>query len=143
MEASTTQENVGEDALTSPDLYFNRELSWLDFNDRVLQLVENPQTPLMERVKFAAIYTSNLDEFFMIRVAGLHDQLDAGLTQRSQDGRTPGVALEEIGKKIGLQNERLYETLEGTLLPQLAEHGVRVVSYKEVDENDRAALEEL
>ena len=62
-----------------PDLYLNRELSWLDFNERVLELAEDPTLPLLERVKFAAIYTTNLDEFFMVRVAGVHDQLDAGV----------------------------------------------------------------
>ena len=65
--------------LTDSALYFNREVSWLDFNDRVLQLVEDATVPLLERVKFCAIYTSNLDEFFMVRVAGLHDQLEAGI----------------------------------------------------------------
>ena len=66
----------------TPSLYFNRELSWLDFNDRVLQLAEDPSVPLMERVKFCAIWESNLDEFFMVRVANLHDQLEAGIDVR-------------------------------------------------------------
>ena len=79
---------------TGPDLddsalYFNRDISWVDFNDRVLQLAEDPAVPLLERVKFAAIYTSNLDEFFMVRVAGLQDQVDAGVTTTGHDGRTP------------------------------------------------------
>ena len=64
--------------LTDPSLYINRELSWLDFNDRVLQLAEDESLPLMERLKFLAIFVTNLDEFFMIRVAGVHDQVDAG-----------------------------------------------------------------
>src|ERR1700760_3663925 len=69
-----------------PALYINRELSWLDFNDRVLQLAEDERTPLLERVKFCAIYTTNLDEFYMVRVAGLHDQIDAGVEAPAQDG---------------------------------------------------------
>ena len=72
-----------------PSLYFNRELSWLDFNDRVLQLAEDERVPLLERVKFCAIYTTNLDEFYMVRVAGLRDQIDAGVENPSQDGRIP------------------------------------------------------
>ena len=64
---------------TDPSLYINRELSWLDFNDRVLQLAEDERVPLLERVKFCAIYTTNLDEYYMVRVAGLHDQIDAGV----------------------------------------------------------------
>src|SRR6266498_3682150 len=67
-------------------LYFNRELSWVDFNDRVLQLVEDARLPLLERTRFAAIYTSNLDDFFMVRVAGLHDQVEAGVQTRGPDG---------------------------------------------------------
>ncbi len=72
-----------------PALFANRELSWMDFNDRVLQLAEDPATPLLERVKFAAIWTSNLDEFYMVRVAGLHDQVDAGVREPLDDRRVP------------------------------------------------------
>src|SRR4030088_1093654 len=75
--------------LEDPSLYLNRELSWLDFNDRVLQLAEDARVPLLERVKFCAIYTTNLDEYYMVRVAGLRDQIDAGVETPSQDGRTP------------------------------------------------------
>ena len=72
--------------IDDPALYFNRELSWLDFNQRVLELAEDPEVPLLERVRFCAIYASNLDEFFMVRVAGLFDQLDAGIDARGPDG---------------------------------------------------------
>ena len=67
--------------LTDPDLFINRELSWLDFNDRVLQLAEDEHLPVIERVKFLAIFVTNLDEFFQIRVAGVHDQIDARSTR--------------------------------------------------------------
>src|SRR3954463_5801462 len=70
-------------------LYLNRELSWLDFNDRVLQLAEDERVPLLERVKFCAIYTTNLDEYYMVRVAGLRDQIDAGVETAGQDGLIP------------------------------------------------------
>src|SRR4030088_2670288 len=79
--------------LQDPSLYLNRELSWLAFNDRVLQLAEDERVPLLERVKFCAIYTTNLDEFYMVRVAGLHDQIDAGVENPGQDGRSPAEAL--------------------------------------------------
>src|SRR5258705_13842902 len=72
--------------LEDSSLYFNRELSWLDFNERVLQLAEDASVPLMERVKFCAIWESNLDEFYMVRVANLHDQLEAGMDVRGADG---------------------------------------------------------
>src|SRR5271165_2866889 len=75
--------------LRDPSLYVNRELSWLDFNDRVLQLAEDDSLPLMERLKFLAIFVTNLDEFFMIRVAGVHDQVDARIDARGPDGLSP------------------------------------------------------
>ncbi len=76
--------NGGGPDLEDPSLYFNRELSWLDFNDRVLQLAEDPSVPLLERVKFAAIWESNLDEVFMVRVANLQDLVDAGTQTRGR-----------------------------------------------------------
>src|SRR6202012_3137222 len=79
--------------LRDPALYVNRELSWLDFNDRVLQLAEDESIPLIERLKFLAIFVSNLDEFFMIRVAGVHDQVDARVDHRGPDGLTPTEVL--------------------------------------------------
>ena len=85
--------------LTDPGLYFNRELSWLQFNERVLQLAEDPSIPLLERVKFCAIYSSNLDEFFMVRVAGLHDQIDAGIEKPLQDGRSPTETIDAIRER--------------------------------------------
>src|SRR6478672_7788696 len=82
--------------LEDPSLYFNRELSWLDFNDRVLQLAEDASVPLLERANFCAIWESNLDEFFMVRVANLHDQLEAGMDARGADGMGPSEQIEEL-----------------------------------------------
>src|SRR4051794_10994806 len=93
--------------LDSQDLYFNRELSWLDFNDRVLQIAEDPGLPLLERTKFCSIFTSNLDEFFMIRVAGLHDQVDAGLSDPLADGRTPSETIDAIRSRVSGHLDRL------------------------------------
>ena len=75
--------------LADTSLYINRELSWLDFNDRVLQLAEDESLPLIERLKFLAIFVTNLDEFFMVRVAGVHDQVDARIDARGPDGLSP------------------------------------------------------
>jgi polyphosphate kinase len=86
--------------LDDSSLFFNRELSWLDFNDRVLQLAEDPEVPLLERAKFAAIYTSNLDEFFMVRVAGLVGQVRSGVTTPSQDGLAPLEQLAKISAEV-------------------------------------------
>src|SRR3954467_11445886 len=98
-DVTTAPESAAID-LDDRGLYFNRELSWLDFNERVLELAEDPRVPLLERVKFLAIYTINLDDFFMIRVAGLHDQVDAGVDARSKDGLSPRQALDEIGTRV-------------------------------------------
>src|SRR3954468_1237093 len=86
--------------LRDPELYFNRELSWMQFNARVLELAEDPGVPLLERVKFCAIYSSNLDEFVMVRVAGLHAQIDAGIEKPLYDGRTPRETMEAIRRAV-------------------------------------------
>src|SRR5580700_10373320 len=112
--------------LADPANYFNRELSWLDFNLRVLELAEDPSLPLLERTKFASIYTSNLDEFFMVRVAGLHDQIEAGVERPSIDGRTPSQTLEAVHARVVENGSRLARCVGETLLPALAEHGIVV-----------------
>ena len=92
--------NSGPD-LEDSGLYFNRELSWLDFNDRVLQLAEDPSVPLLERVKFAAIWESNLDELFMVRVANLHDQVEAGAHgRRPPTGWPPTDVLDAVRERV-------------------------------------------
>jgi len=129
--------------LDDPALYFNREISWMDFNDRVLQLVEDESTPLLERVKFCAIYEDNLDEFFMVRVAGLHDQVEASLPPGGADGMTPADQIAEIRERAIAQRERLRRCFEGELLPALNEHGIRVISYEEATGAEREELDEL
>lgn len=117
--------------LTDPSLYTNRELSWLDFNDRVLQLAEDQHLPLMERVKFLAIFVTNLDEFFMIRVAGLHDQIDARIDARGPDGLSPSRTLQGIAEKVREQDRRHARQFSRVVRPALAEHGIRIVSSEE------------
>jgi polyphosphate kinase len=126
--------------LRDPSLYINRELSWLDFNERVLQLAEDESTPLLERVKFCAIYTTNLDEYYMVRVAGLHDQIDAGVENPSQDGRTPSETIVGIRERVLELGARLSECFEGRLRPALSEHGVNVVGFEQLDAQQRAYL---
>ncbi len=126
--------------LHDKSLYFGRELSWLDFNDRVLQLAEDPATPLLERVKLAAIWSSNLDEFFQIRVAGVHDQVDAGLSEPGPDGLTPSETIDAIRERVLAQQQRLEETVLGELFPALDEQGIRILGLGELSESQREAL---
>jgi polyphosphate kinase len=123
-------------------LYFNRELSWIDFNERVLELAEDAGVPLLERAKFAAIYTSNLDEFFMVRVAGLHDQVDAGISKPGHDGRSPAETLDTVRERVSALDGRLCHSVAHDLLPALAEHGIRIVAWDDVTDAERAALSE-
>ncbi|MGH2948886.1 MAG: polyphosphate kinase 1 [Solirubrobacteraceae bacterium] len=133
---------VAETSLSAPELYFNRELSWLEFNARVIELAEDPAVPLLERLKFAAIVSRAVDEFFMVRVAGLHDQIDAGIETPLQDGRTPSETLEEIRRVVRGHLDRLSRCLEHELRPALAEHGIRIVRVDDVGPEERRALDE-
>jgi polyphosphate kinase len=114
--------------LNDPSLYINRELSWLDFNDRVLQLAEDETLPLIERLKFLAIFTTNLDEFFMIRVSGVHEQIEARIDTRGPDGLSPTEVLAGIHDQVREQDRRQAEQFSNVVRPELAEHGIRVVS---------------
>ena len=133
---------AAEPGLGDHSLYFNRELSWLQFNDRVLQLAEDASVPLLERVKFAAIYSSNLDEFFMVRVAGLQDQIDAGIEKPREDGRTPAETIAEIRRVVHAQLARQTTCVDDQLRPALAEHGICILGYREVPDQYRAELTE-
>jgi polyphosphate kinase len=126
--------------LSDPSLYVNRELSWLDFNDRVLQLAEDQSMPLIERLKFLAIFVTNLDEFFMIRVAGVHDQVDARIAHRGPDGMLPTEVLERIAERVRGLDRRHARQFEEVIRPGLAEHGIRIVSCEHSDA-PRAAIE--
>jgi polyphosphate kinase len=134
--------------LDSPELYTNRELSWLQFNERVLELAEDEGTPLLERVKFLAIYANNLDEFFMVRVAGLHDQVDAGIDARGPDGLAPGETIERIAERTRELGRRHSRQWEEHVRPALAEHGIRVIdcedcSGPELEKIDRQFSEQI
>jgi len=129
--------------LEDSSLYFNRELSWLDFNERVLQLAEDPAVPLLERIKFAAIYENNLNEFYMVRVASLHEQIEAGRDPRGADGMSAPEQIDAIyGRTVGLRT-RLFACFEDELRPELAQHGIRLITVSTADDDERAEIEEL
>ncbi len=118
-------------SVADPAVYINRELSWLDFNDRVLQLAEDESLPLIERVKFLAIFTTNLDEFFMVRVAGVHDQLDARIDARGPDGLSPSQVLQGMSERIREMDRRQAREFTEIVRPELAQNGIRIVSCEE------------
>ena len=125
--------------LDDPELYLNRELTWLEFNRRVLLMAEDENTPLLERVKFLAIVSNNLDEFFMKRIGGLKQQIAAGIRTPTVDGRTPieqvdecQVAVRELHRK---QNEIFRK-----LLGQLEQHGIRLTNYADLSRAEQATL---
>jgi polyphosphate kinase len=128
--------------LDDTSLYFNRELSWLDFNDRVLQLAEDDDVPLLERIKFCAIWESNLDEFFMVRVANLEDQLEAGRDARGPDGLSSAEQVAAIHERVIEQRNRVSAAFK-SLRGELAEHGVRVLPVAEASAAERRELATL
>jgi polyphosphate kinase len=138
----TGGEGVGAPArdLSDPALYFNRELAWLAFNGRVLAEAQTVSWPLLERVKFLAIYSSNLDEFFMIRVSGLHDQLEAKLHDTTSDGLSPREQLARITQIVRQQGEAAAKLLADDLVPALAAQGILLRDWKSLTgETKRAA----
>ena len=123
--AATAAEVV--DALPD-DRYLNRELSWLDFNARVLALAEDTSLPLLERAKFLAIFASNLDEFYMVRVAGLKRRDEMGLSVRSADGLSPREQLRRIGERTQQIAGRHAQVFLDSVRPALADEGILIVT---------------
>ena len=127
--------------LDNPELYLNRELTWLSFNRRVLQMADDPLNPLLERVKFLAIVSSNLDEFFMKRIGGLKQQIAAGVHKRTVDGRTPGQQITECYSEIRdiqVKQQSIYRNLQKLL----AEKDINLVTYGDLDQAQREKLRE-
>jgi polyphosphate kinase len=123
-----------------PDLFINREASWLAFNHRVLEEAMDPTVPLLERLKFALIVSSNLDEFFMVRVAGLKNAVEEGDTTPDLAGLTPRQQLHVVGERAHEMVDTLGQTLTGEILPALAEQGVRIVGLDTLEPTPRAQL---
>jgi polyphosphate kinase len=125
--------------LDAPELYLNRELTWLVFNRRVLHEAEDPRTPLLERLKFVAIVGSNLDEFFMKRIGGLKQQLGAGMQKLTVDGRTPKQQIDECYDVVRDLEARQREALH-LILRELREHDIKILAWQELDPVDQAYL---
>lgn len=123
-----------------PDMFINRELSWLDFNDRVLAEADDARNPLLERAKFAAIFSSNLDEFFMIRVAGIKRKIAAGIAIPGPDGRTPTRLLQAVREKTKCAIERQADIIVKGIFPALEATGITVSRYDELSSEQKHYL---
>jgi polyphosphate kinase len=136
-----TQEQTQSEpaALKAPELYINRELSWLEFNDRVLRQAADASVPLMERLKFLAITGSNLDEFFMIRVAGLKQQVAAGLAARDVSGMTPDQQLDAIAERAHRMVAEECDLIK-QVTALLAEHGLHLLEFQQITPEQREFL---
>lgn len=126
--------------LEDPRLYINRELSWLHFNARVLEEAEDQDQPLLERVKFLSIFSSNLDEFFMIRISGLREQLSGGVLEAPSDGMTPSEQLAAVRQEILLQLGRFSECWQNDVLPKLRATGIHILRYNQLQPKQRQLL---
>ena len=124
------------------DRFLNRELSWLDFNSRVLELAEDDTLPLLERVKFLAIFASNLDEFYMVRIAGLKRRQSTGLTVRSPDGLTIREQLERVTARTQELVQRHSDVFNDDVLPRLEEAGIRIIRWDQLEEGAALKLRE-
>ncbi len=128
--------------LNKPELFVNRELSWLEFNQRVLEEALDETNPLLERLKFLAIFSSNLDEFFEVRVAGLQQQEESQPQSADSDGLTPVQTLAEVHRRASVMVKEQYRCYREAIVPGLTTHGVDLLTVADLDENGQAWAEE-
>src|ERR1700743_1476740 len=137
-------ESSSDDDGTLPaDRYLDRELSWLAFNQRVLELAEDDLIPLLERVNFLAIVANNLDEFFMERVAGLKRRIATGLAVPTNVGRSPGDVLNDIGRAAHEQQERHARAFRDVIKPMLDDEGIHIETWADLGVEDRAQIDDI
>ncbi len=127
--------------LDDPSLYLNREMSLLAFQRRVLEEARNASNPLLERVKFLAIVGSNLDEFFMVRVAGIEQQVESGIVEAGPDGMSAATILDALREEAGELSREARECWQNDLIPALAEAGIAILDYSQLDDHQRASID--
>ncbi|HEX4057614.1 MAG TPA: RNA degradosome polyphosphate kinase, partial [Galbitalea sp.] len=132
-----------DDGTFPPDRYLDRELSWLSFNQRVLELAEDQHVPLLERVNYAAIVANNLDEFFMVRVAGLKRRIATGLAVPTNVGRNPSDVLNDISRAAHEQQERHALVFANDIKPKLDDEGIHIETLADLAPADRAQIDEI
>src|SRR5215216_5439324 len=125
----------------APSKFINRELSWLEFNQRVLNEAMDASNPLLERVKFFTISSSNLDEFFEVRVAGIKQQIESDIVERSTDGRTATETFREIRKRVVQMVDQQFRCWREDLVPALEKHGIKFLHPRELNHADQLWLE--
>ncbi len=130
-----------EKNVRAPEYYFNREFSWLEFNRRVLAEALDPRTPLLERLKFLAIFSANLDEFFMVRVAGLKNQIEAGVDRLTPDGKTPKEQMDGIHERLLPMVTQQHQFFEQKIGPELAKKGIYILNYIDLNQEQRVYLQ--
>src|SRR5215469_5711222 len=128
-------------SLDDPELYINRELSWVEFNRRVLEEAQDTRHPLLERVKFLSIFETNLDEFIMIRLAGLKDQQAAHVSKVSPDGLTADQQLHAVRQKLAPMLQQVRLCWRDDLMPRLEEQHIHILDYEQLDAKQRAAMQ--
>ncbi len=133
---------MGKSVFDHPENFTNREVSWLEFNQRILGEARDRKNPLFERMKFLSITASNLDEFFMVRIASLKDMVNAGYEKKDMAGMTPQRQLEVLNEKTHAFAEKQYTTYNRSLLPKLNEEGLEIVSFSDLSEKEEEFLEE-
>ena len=134
---------LDDDGTMPPDRFLDREMSWLAFNQRVLELAEDANQPLLERANFLAIFASNLDEFFMVRVAGLKRRIATGLAVPTNVGRAPLDVLADVGRKAHELQDRHARVFKLIVKPELDEAGIHIESWSDLDEKDRIRSNEI
>ncbi|MDZ5619988.1 RNA degradosome polyphosphate kinase [Nocardioides bizhenqiangii] len=141
---SYVPEQADLDAISDePDRFLDRELSWLRFNQRVLELAEDPDLPLLERARFLAIFASNLDEFFMVRVAGLKRRIATGLAVRALSGKMPREILEMIWEQASALSQRHAEVFRDQVAPALTAEGIELIRWADLDRDEQRACKRL
>ncbi len=139
---STSKLAASELHISDSQWYLSRELSWLEFNRRVLHEALDKRTPLLERLKFLAIFCSNLDEYFMVRVAATKQQIEAGVSKRTPDGRTPAEHLQAISQRLQPIVSQMHQAFQTELRPKMLAEGIYLLDYTDLNAPQRAYLDQ-